>query len=256
MNRRQFACGAAFAAANLGDIRWAGAAATVRAIRGDAFVNGVSEIRLVDVVAPAPLDPFGAQATLALNSIISSGKLEIADAAPTDRWGRRLARVSLAGEAGQTVQESLVAIGAVRVRPESDADAFLDSLLTAETAARAAKRGLWGHWSYRVYSAADANAAVGAFGIVEGNVLQAIARQGRIYVNFGGDYRTDFTITAKSRDAKKWAKRGLDLLAQAGARIRVRGYVAWINGPSIELSHRRQVEVLAPADAAIAKTVE
>ena len=71
----------------------------------------------------------------------------------------------------------------------------------------------------------------------------ALAR-GRYYLNFGEDYREDFTATTRSRTGKKWARTGFDLLSLEGAQIRVRGFTVWINGPSIELAHIKQIEVL------------
>ncbi|MEX0643808.1 MAG: hypothetical protein WD076_00740, partial [Parvularculaceae bacterium] len=123
----------------------------------------------------------------------------------------------------------------------------IDRLLSIEGEARAAKRGLWSDWRYRVYDADEASFAVGSFNILEGVILAADARGGRVYLNFGDDYRTDFTVTAKSSLARQWAKEGLDLATLAEARVRARGYVTWINGPSIELTHPRQIEILERA---------
>jgi endonuclease YncB( thermonuclease family) len=239
MNRRRFVYGA-MALALTSQAR----AAERRAVSGDSFVDGATEVRLADIIAPDILEPYGSDATLALNGLIASALLTIEDVAPLDRWERRVARVSLL-EDGRTLQEALAAAGAARVRPEAGDAEFIARLFAIENEARTAKRGLWADWGYRVHDAANANSATGAFSLVEGTVAQSVLRGGRAYLNFGEDYRTDFTVTAPSRLARKWAKEGVDLLSLTGARVRVRGYVAWINGPSIELSHKQQVEVLA-----------
>lgn len=244
MNRRQFWYGAIAAACG----SRAHATSAIRALTGDTFFDGSTEVRLIDVIAPAPLDPYGNEATLALSRLLAGRSPSITDVAPPDRWERRIATVSLGLEA-LSLQEALVAAGSVRVRPQSDDSGAIAALLELEAEARDAKRGLWADWRYRVFDAAAAEPATGAFHLVEGIVVQAVSRGSRVYLNFGEDYRTDFTATAKSGAAKKWSKEGVDLLAFAGAKVRVRGYVAWINGPSIELTHPRQLEILArPAE--------
>lgn len=242
MNRRRFVCGSILGVAM--GARSVAATTSVRALTGDSLFDGISEVRLIDVLAPAPLDPYGHDATLLLARLIATGPVSVSDAAPADRWGRRVARASI-GIGAETLQELLVANGAVRVCPESGDSPFITMLLECEREARLARRGLWADWRYRVFEATAAEPAVGAFNIVEGVVVQAVARGGRAYLNFGEDYRTDFTVTARTGAAKKWAKDGSDLLLLAGARVRARGYVAWINGPSIELNHRQQLEVIA-----------
>lgn len=243
MNRRRFVCGSILGIAT-GSRSLEATASSVRALTGDSFFDGISEVRLIDVLAPAPLDPYGHDAALLLARLIATGPLSISDAASADRWGRRVARATV-GIGAVTLQELLIASGAVRVCPESSDRPFIAMLLGLERDARLARRGLWADWRYRVFEATAAEPAVGAFNIVDGVVVQAVARGGRTYLNFGDDYRTDFTVTARKGTAKKWARDGSDLLLLSGARVRARGYVAWINGPSIELNHRQQLEVMA-----------
>ncbi|MGE0408390.1 MAG: thermonuclease family protein [Amphiplicatus sp.] len=205
--RRRFLIGGALA--------WAAAAAA-------------REVRLVDII---------------LDELVSIPKdAVIEDAMAPDRWNRRVAKVILSD--GGTMQERLVASGEARVRPESDDRPFIQRLLALEGEARATRRGLWRAPAFRVFDAADAAPAVGAFNLVEGVVVTAAKRGGRVYLNFGEDYRTDFTAAAKPSAARRWAKAGLDLVALADARLRLRGHVVWINGPSIEIVHPMQVECL------------
>lgn len=211
---------------------------------GASFTIADTEFRLADLLAPAGREPFAVQSQASLQEILASGRLDIVDQAEPDRWGRRVVAAAVETADGvRSVQELLLLEGAARVRPESDR-ARIARLLAAEEEARAAVRGLWRLSAYAVRDAAT-HRATGAFYLIEGAVKSATVTKGRAFLNFGEDYRTDVTATASSRDARLWAKTGLDWADLLGKRVRLRGYVAWINGPSIEIVHPMQIEVLA-----------
>lgn len=241
MNRRAFALGAPLAALFGGPSAYGQEA---EALSGDSFILGGFEYRLADILAPridsAPA-PHGGRSRTMLSRLIANEVPVVEEIAPQDRWGRRIVHARVGGE---SLAEQLVAAGAVRVRPESENYALIGALLIAENKARRAGQGLWALNAYAVHDALDAGGAVGWFSLVEGVVKKAVAGRGRFYLNFDDDYRTDFTVTAPSRLARRWAKEGLELLALEGARVRARGHVAWINGPSIELLHRQAIEPL------------
>jgi len=66
-----------------------------------------------------------------------------------------------------------------------------------------------------------------------------------VYLNFGADWRSDFTLRVASNLARSLKKAGLDLEALAGRDVEVRGYVLEAGGPLIELSHREQIRILS-----------
>lgn len=211
-------------------------------------VNG-REIRLADIITPSRAgvaEPYADEAQRTLAAMLS-GQLRAEEVGPEDRWGRSMARLYVESHPGillATVQERLVAVGAARVRPETDDAGFIARLLKLEHAARNAALGLWRLAHYRIFAASDARYAIGGFNLVEGAPVAAAKRGGRIYLNFGADFRDDFTASVRTGLAKRWVEDGLDLMALAGASLRVRGYVASINGPSIDLVHPGQIEIL------------
>ena len=74
------------------------------------------------------------------------------------------------------------------------------------------------------------------------------ARDGRVFLNFGLDWRTDFTAVADEDAAARFSEAGMDLRALEGAVIRVRGWLFALNGPAIALRHPAQIELVdAPA---------
>ena len=248
MNRRTIVMGGA-AAAVVTPARAAEKVHKAIAIAGDRFRANGDEFHLSDVLAPSEYDlhldtqPYFREAKAKFSDILEGNAVEINESGEPDRWRARQVTARRAGDT-HTLQERLVEAGAARVKPSTDDHSLIDRLLVAEQAARREKKGLWALHAYRIFDATNANRSVGGFNLVEGVVTSAKAGRGRYYLNFGDDYREDFTATAPSRRGRRWQAAGLDLEALEGARIRVRGFVEWINGPSIELGHVKALERL------------
>ncbi|MEL7488750.1 MAG: thermonuclease family protein, partial [Pseudomonadota bacterium] len=171
------------------------------------------------------------------------GLVERRDVRERDRWGRRIV-VARSSAADFTLQDALVERGFARVVPETNESARLRRLLASEQMARAARRGLWRRKRFAVFRADRAEGAVGAFHIIEGAPVAFAERRSRAYLNFGADFRRDFTATLPTRALKRWREQGIDPAAWIGVPVRIRGFVQWINGPSIALKHSMQVETL------------
>lgn len=250
MNRRSFlfSTGGAIALA-LPPCLHAQEIVKAEAVSGDRFVADGVEYHLTDILAPSAYDlhrnahPYFIKSKQALAAELKRSSLAIKATGETNRWGAQRVTAYTAG--GATLQQKLVAIGAARVAPYTDDAEFIEGLYRLEQEARSAKRGLWALEEYRIHEAADAWPAIGGYHLIEGEAQSAAARKGRFYVNFGEDFREDFTITTRSRNYRKWLKSGLDLADVAGKRLRVRGFVLLINGPSIEMDHLQQIEILA-----------
>ena len=75
-------------------------------------------------------------------------------------------------------------------------------------------------------------------------VLDVAKVKGRVYLNFGENWRTDFTVTLSSKVSRLFKKVGMDPLALKDQRIRVRGWLRKRNGPMIQASHPEQAELL------------
>ncbi|MEO1253117.1 MAG: thermonuclease family protein [Pseudomonadota bacterium] len=225
----------------------------IEALSGDRFRAGAREFSLSDIAAPSPYDlrrahePYFKDAREVLETLIRDNAVTLLAEGGPDRWGVTPVVAKLAGDA-LTLQERVVAQGAARVDPQTDDHVLIDRLLHLEDEARKERRGLWRLDDYRVFDAANAWGAVDGFNLVEGRVEAAAERKGRVYLNFGADYREDFTVTATAGRARRWRAGGLDLLeiGALGARLRARGFVKPINGPSIELRHPKQLEALSP----------
>lgn len=206
------------------------------------------EVRLLGVVAPQPAqgraraEPGHGEAQAGLAALALGRRLTLRPASPApDRWGRLPALVFVE-RSEESLQARLVRSGLVRVRAEPGLGEALRALLALEAEARSAKRGVWGSPYYAVRAPEAAAASVGSYQIVEGVVVDAAQAGGTLYLNFGADWRSDFT--AAVAEAAR-ARFDVDaLLALAGARVRVRGMVEERNGPIIWLSEPGQLETL------------
>lgn len=181
-----------------------------------------------------------------------------------DRHMRVLAQVFVAREDGGFgwLQKEILERGLARVYTFSDNRTCSEELLEAERTARGERRGIWGDAFYDIRDAADVPILlerVGRFELVEGTVASAALVRGRLYLNFGDDYREDFTVTVQERDVKlfgteePWASllggtEAEDVSAVAGKRVRVRGWLDRHNGPEMEATHPEQIEFIGGAE--------
>ena len=90
----------------------------------------------------------------------------------------------------------------------------------------------------------DIRNRTGSYQIVEGNVTTASVTRGRAFINFGADYRTDFTVTVEPDDMRTFRQAKFDVPSLAGKRIRVRGWVEFYNGPEITITTPTAIEIL------------
>lgn len=229
-------------------LRDGGAALVTQVIDGDTLeLDDGRRVRLVGIQAAEvahsgdPAEPWAAEATFALEMVtlgkrvrLSYGGLEI------DRYGRVLAHLHT--EDGVWVQAEMLRQGMVRVYSFADNRTLVPEMLAIEAEARAGRRGLWALAEYSVLDQQDTWRHLNRFAIVEGVVLATDEMGGRVYLNFGPDWRTDFTVSIAPGDVRIFRDAGVEPLAYAGQRIRVRGWLRNFNGPMIDATHPEQIE--------------
>lgn len=162
-----------------------------------------------------------------------------------DRYGRATAQLYLGSPDDQTwVQAALVDAGAARVMGFADDRTCLGTLLGHERAARSAGEGLWATTGPLAATSPSLRRAEGLYELVEAR-LESVGRTERtVYLNFGGDWSTDFTVTLTAADARAAEREGGPLEALVGRRIRVRGWLVQRDGPNIRVDHPEQIEIL------------
>jgi len=180
------------------------------------------------------------EATETVRTFVGEGGIAYAPREAPDRYGRIIAQVWL--EDGSWLNGALVDQGLARVETTTDQRRCAGDALARELGAREAGRGMWRLSAYEIRRAEESAAFTNDFQIVEGLIVSASEIRGRIYLNFGEDWRTVFTVTIAPSDVRRFAVSGLDPLSWAGQQLRVRGWLEWYNGPQIEASHPEHFE--------------
>ena len=160
-----------------------------------------------------------------------------------DRYGRALAH--LYRDDGLWLQGEMLARGLARVYSFRDNRAGVPEMLAREAQARAKRLGIWRNPFYAVRRADAPEIPSDRFELVEGRVLDVATVRNRTYVNFGDDWRSDFTLNLASSARKLFEREGFDLEGLEGRRVRARGWIKSYNGPMIDITHPEQIEILA-----------
>ena len=250
-----FAFSAPVWAADLTTLDDGGIHKVVSVVDGDTVIlkNG-RQVRLVGIQAPKlPLGrpnfkawPLGLESKAYLEnlSLGQDVQVRLADQ-PEDRYGRILGHLVRVSD-GAWMQGELLKAGLARVYTFADNRKLGAEMLALERQARSDKKGLWDLPFYAIRTAENVRFDGGTFQVVEDRVIDVAKVKKRIYLNFGPDWRTDFTVQIDARKAKLWRAQGLDLLTLKGKRVRVRGWIKNKNGPLIAVDHPERLEFISP----------
>ena len=190
--------------------------------------------------------PLGNESKIFLEKLVSGKQIKLSlGETPNDRYGRTLAHLYLPD--GRWVQGEIIKSGMARVYSFPDNRRLVPDLLAIETVARKNKRGIWGNDYYAVQTSESIlNPKFNdTFQLVEGVVLDVAEVKKNIYLNFGADWKSDFTATIPLSARAKFTAGKIRAKDLSGKKIRVRGWVKSKNGPMIELTHPEQLEILS-----------
>jgi endonuclease YncB( thermonuclease family) len=189
--------------------------------------------------------PEGSRATL--QNLAAGHSLRLAPVgAEHDRCGR-LITFAFIDDAQQSVQQAKLVLGRAQVSARVGDKACADALLSAERAARTARRGLWADLNFAPLSAKNRTKLRtnrGRFALVEGKVLSVHESGATIYANFGRLWTRDFTVTILRRKARAFTAASVAPTALDGRRIRVRGWIEHRGGPIIAAEAPEQIELV------------
>jgi endonuclease YncB( thermonuclease family) len=191
-------------------------------------------VKFAGIEATAPEAQTFLQANVAGHAVV------LQNAAP-DRYGRIAALVLVEGQT-QLLQETMLVNGLAFVYPAAGDGPQLDDMLKAEQEARHDNRGFWA--THPDTSADDAEKLYGKYGFVTGTVVKAERVKNKLYLNFGPDWHTCFTVEVAAHDLRAFKNAGIDLLSWQGKKVRVRGWVKHEFGPRITITDPHQIELL------------
>jgi micrococcal nuclease len=205
-------------------------------------------VRYIGIDAPEsggfkPAEYYGDSAK-EINRELTEGKevrLET-DIERLDNYGRTLAYVYV-GDI--FVNGRLVELGAAVARPYPPNTKHYKSLKDKMERARDKKLGLWADVDRWMIPAEEAVKHIGLSKTVVGRVIRAEDRGFGVFLNFGGDFSTDFTVFIPAKNLPYFRNEGIDDPASLyrGMVIETTGTIREHNGPSISVRHPGQIYI-------------
>ncbi len=202
-------------------------------------------VRLAAIAAPAA--PFDAAAAAALGDLVAGRTVEVRLASPDrDRYGRAIAQIFVPGAPEIWLQAALIERGLLEVRTTPGDASCARALLALEAMARDAHVGIWADGSRAAFRSTDPTLTAhrGSYAVVEGRVVSTGSTERTLFLNFGYDWSTDFTVTMSAADASAFDFSGFGVEGLSGRVVRVRGWLEERDGPTIRIDHAEQIEIL------------
>lgn len=167
-----------------------------------------------------------------------------------NRMGEHLGHVTVEHRSGDDkrhvwIQGYMLQEGQYRVRTSPYSPELAQSMYELESVARYSELGIWARKAPSVVSVEQMDGAEEGFMILEGKIKKIARVKNMIYLNFGDDWKTDFTVGVPSKLVRNFSAAGIRLLDADGQNVRVRGWVRQYNGPYVEISHPEQIEFLS-----------
>lgn len=213
-------------------------------VDGDTIVlNNSVTVRYIGVDTPEIGEPFYNEAKNFNASLVSGKKvsIDVCEEESLDKYGRTLAYVYVDNVC---VNEELLKKGLARALsiPPCGNNKYKE-YTKFEAQACAQRAGLWA--DEKVIKADNANSVMGQKASIRGKVLSVYRGKKAIFLNFGTDYRHDFTAVIFIKDLPNFTAFGITpLLTYSGKDVIVRGKVKEHNGPEIILLYPSNIEVL------------
>ncbi|UTW55395.1 thermonuclease family protein [Kordiimonas sp. SCSIO 12610] len=240
-----------------------GSTKSIHSISGDSFkTEEIGKVSLDLLIAPKLWEDIAAytswpHATVSreyLNELLQGQNLKLyCDKRARDH--RSVVRAHVLREDKVWVQYEMVKSGHAILYPHPSS-AFIDTpeyqaIQKTERVARENRLGLWKLDAYQTINAENIKLLsnrTGQFLFVRGSVSSAAKVRKTIYLNFGDNWRRDFTVEIDEKTLKLFEKTNINPLTLENTIIEVRGWVDYKGGPRLEL--------LSPAHLTIVKELE
>lgn len=229
-----------------------------RVLDGETLIlDDGSAVRLIGALAPRARDagaeagawPPEIESVQTLSSLVLGKKVRLAfGGRQKDRYGRFLAQAFLeAGGRTEWVQGTMLATGQARAYGVPESFACVRELLAHEAEARRKHLGLWNNGVYRPMPAEQSGALLklrGKYERVSGGVASVSRTKSATYLNFGTDWRSDFTVRIGKAVLAANPEFARTLDALQSKTVIVRGWIERRNGPLIDIADLSQIEIV------------
>lgn len=179
-----------------------------------------------------------------LNQDVKVYQTKSAKAGRKNRMGHDLAHIERKQD-GTWIQGMLLSLGLARVRTQENNTELNEQMIALEQKARNSNQGLWSIGEYKLLSPENASEKIGSYQVIEGIVRKVGSNKNTLYLNFGANWRDDFTVSIDGTVMRKLTRSGLNPREWSGQKVRVRGWIESYNGPHIKLDHPERLEYLS-----------
>ncbi|MBU0694757.1 MAG: thermonuclease family protein [Candidatus Omnitrophica bacterium] len=161
-----------------------------------------------------------------------------------DKYSRLLGYCFLKKEAGEVfLNKKLLREGLAVLYTFPPNVRYVEEFLKAQKEARKDKRGLWG--AYEIIAPGEARNFIGQIRTVRGKVLSTYDSGKAVFLNFGQNYKSDFTIVIFKNSLVYFNQIGIKPnIFYKGKTIEVSGRIREYNGPEIIANSPYEIEVL------------
>ena len=140
---------------------------------------------------------------------------------------------------GNIIQEKLLKNGLAYLIDTRSS--HLENFIKSENFAIKQKKGIWS--KRKIISPNETEKKIYSFQIIQGRVKQATLKKNFLYLNFGEDWRTDFTVGIPKKIIKVFKKKKVDINNLDGKKIRVRGFIEHYYGAFIKIDRFEQLQI-------------
>lgn len=220
-------------------LHWGPPVAVARVLAGNLLELADGQIVRLAGIRMIP-DRNDDRARAALEALVGDQAVRLGTSeAPFDRYGRLVAQVE--NSESVWLQGALLEQGLAQLQTRPNEVMRASEMARLERHARTARRGLWDEPDLLPRDADDVAGQAGSFQVVQGRVVRVAPTDRFVYLNFGSDWRTDFTLRVHRKSFERFGMAEDEL---QGRRIEVRGFVLDAGGPLIDISHPEQIETL------------
>lgn len=189
--------------------------------------------------------PFSLEAKEFVNNLIGGKNIRVEfDVDRKDKYNRLLGYCFLHDRGKDIfVNERLLKEGLAVLYTYPPNIKYVDKFISAQKYARLSKKGIWG--SYSPVSPDRAGSFIGQIRTVRGRVLSSYKSERVLLLNFGADYKTDFTAAIFKDSWPYFLDKGIDPeKSYKGRVVEVTGRVREYNGPEIIVNYPAEIRVI------------